>query len=272
MVQGETNIFEFQIGPNKRTYNFSVWQNSVDQISFQLIAPNGQTTPRISYTTPIRRYVIGGTRVYPAFAGPSPLSGNIEFGVFLAGLEEGYVAQGLWRMRIFGDDVVDGVYNIWGETLASAGGESYFLDSEPTMTLTTPSTASYVISVGAYNSITNQMAPFSGRGYTSAPVQIKPDLVAPGVDILAASYTGGYQALSGTSMAAPHVTGSIALMMQWGIVQNNNPFLYGESARTYLIRGASRDVTGVTFPDPSWGYGKLCLKNSMDIARRSSFV
>ena len=61
-------------------------------------------------------------------------------------------------------------------------------------------------------------------------------------------------------------------MMQWGIVQNNNPFLYGESIRTYLLRGANRNVPGVIFPDPSWGYGKLCLKNSLDMARRASFV
>lgn len=272
VAQGDMNLFEFQIGPNKRTYNFTVWQNSVDQLSFQLVAPNGQTTPRISYTTPVRRYVIGSTRVYPAFAGPSPLSGAIEFGVFMAGLQDGYITPGLWQMRIFGDSIVDGTYDIWGETIATAGGESYFLNNEPTMTLTTPSTASYVITVGAYNSETNQLAPFSGRGYTRPPIQVKPDLVAPGVDILAASNTGAYQSLSGTSMATPHVTGSAALMMQWGIVQNNNPFLYGESIRTYLLRGAVRDIPGVTFPDVSWGYGKLCLKNSLDIARRQSFV
>ena len=272
VTQGGTNTAEFQIGPNKRTYNFSVWQNSVDQLSFQIIAPNGQATPRIFFTTPVRRYVIGSTRVYPAFAGPSPLSGDIEFGVFLAGLEDGYVMSGLWQLRIFGDNIVEGVYDIWGETLAASGSESYFLNNEPDMTITTPATAFYVITVGAYNSVTNQIAPFSGRGYTRSPVQVKPDLVAPGVDILAASYTGGYQTLSGTSMATPHVTGSVALMMQWGIVQNNSPFLYGESTRTYLLRGASRDVPGVVFPDPSWGYGKLCLKNSLDMARRASFI
>lgn len=268
---GVTTV-ELQIGPNKRTYSFFVWQNSVDQLSFQLIAPNGQSTPRISYTTPVRRYVIGGSVVYPAFAGPSPLNGNIEFGVFMTGLQGGPIDSGLWRMRIFGDNVVDGTFNIWGENIATAGNETYFLDNTPDLTLTTPSTSSFVISVGAYNSVTNQIAPFSGRGYTRPPVQIKPDLVAPGVDIMAANYAGGYQTLSGTSIATPHVTGSVALMMQWGIVQNNNPFLYGESIRTYLLRGANRNVPGVIFPDPSWGYGKLCLKNSLDMARRASFV
>lgn len=272
VAQGEIQTAEFQIGPNKRTFNFSVWQNSVDQLSFQLIAPNGQSTPRISYTTPTRRYVIGNSIIYAAFAGPSPLNGNIEFGVFMGGVQSGFILPGLWQLRIIGDNIVEGTFNIWGQTIAAAGSETFFLGNDPMITLTTPSTSPYVITVGAYNSVTNQIAPFSGRGYTRAPVQVKPDLVAPGVDILAANYRGGYQTLSGTSMATPHVTGSAALMMQWGIVQNNNPFLYGESIRTYLLRGANRDVAGVTFPDPSWGYGKLCLKTSLDMARRSSFV
>lgn len=272
VAQGEIKTIEFEIGPNKRTFNFSLWQNSVDQLSFQIIAPNGQSTPRIAYTTPIRQYILGNSKVYPGFAGPSPLNGNIEFAVFIAGLGEGYVTPGLWQLRVIGDNIVDGEFSLWGENIATSGSETFFLGNTPDRTLTTPSTASYVISVGAYDSVRNQIAPFSGRGYTRPPVQIKPDLVAPGVDILAASYTGGYQILSGTSMATPHVTGSVALMMEWGIVQDNNPFLYGESIRTYLLRGASRDVEGVTFPDPSWGYGKLCLKNSLDFARRGSFV
>ncbi|MEG0578983.1 MAG: S8 family peptidase [Niameybacter sp.] len=258
VAQGEVQSVEFQMGTNKKTYNFSVWQNSVDQLAFEFVAPDGRRTSRITYTTPVKHYVLGNSTVYPAFAGPSPLNGNIM--------------PGLWQLRVIGESVVDGTFNIWGETIAASGSDTFFLNNTPDLTLTTPSTSDYVITVGAYNSITNQIAPFSGRGYTRPPVKIKPDLVAPGVDITAASYTGGYQALSGTSMATPHVTGSVALMMQWGIVNHNNPFLYGESVRTYLLRGAARDIDDVVFPDPSWGYGKLCLKNSLDMARRSSFV
>ena len=68
-------------------------------------------------------------------------------------------------------------------------------------------------------------------------------------------------------MATPHVTGGIALMMQWGIVQNNNPFLYGENLKAYLIRGATRE-DNINYPSPIWGYGKLCVLQSLDLLRQ----
>ncbi len=77
-----------------------------------------------------------------------------------------------------------------------------------------PSTAQNVISVGAYDSQTNRTAAFSGRGYTWAFDSIKPDIIAPGVDIISCSNTGGYTSKTGTSMAAPFVTGAAALLME----------------------------------------------------------
>lgn len=99
-----------------------------------------------------------------------------------------------------------------------------------------------------YDSSTNTLAPFSGRGYTWNTGQVKPDLVAPGVDITSCAVGGGYESRSGTSMAAPFVSGSCALLMQWGILQNNDPFLYGEKMKAYLIRGARQLPFSVSYP------------------------
>ena len=94
---------------------------------------------------------------------------------------------------------------------------------------------------------------------------VKPDLVAPGVDILAPDLFGGFAEVTGTSFATPIVTGAAALMMEWGIVQENDPFLYGEKVKAYLRRGA-RQLPGYEFfPNAQVGYGALCLGDSLPI-------
>ena len=270
--QGETQRFELNMGLNKKRYNFSVWHPALDRLKFRFIAPNGQRTPEIAFNQPARRFVLGETIIYTSFAGPSPLNGAVEFATFMYAVPERFIDDGAWTIEVIGESVIEGIYNVWGQTKEEGGRETFFLESTPERTITTPSTASNSITVGAYNAVTNQIADFSGRGFTRYPVQIKPDLVAPGVDITAPSQTGGYRTLSGTSMAAPHVTGGAALLMEWGIVKGNQPFLYGETLKSYLLRGANRDLISITYPDPSWGYGTLCVKKSLDLLRSERVI
>lgn len=61
------------------------------------------------------------------------------------------------------------------------------------------------------------------------------------------------------------MTGSAALMMQWGIVYGNDPFLYGEKVKAYFQRGA-REILGFTeYPNEVVGYGALCVRASLPI-------
>ena len=138
-----------------------------------------------------------------------------------------------------------------------------FLTPSPNTTLTIPSTADKVISVGAYNDAFQSLTDFSGNGFTRRTDQIKPDLAAPGVDILTAKAGGGYESLTGTSFAAPFVSGTAALLMQWGIIEKNDPYLYGEKLKAYLLRGA-KPIAGITvYPDNRVGYGALCAADSI---------
>ena len=109
-------------------------------------------------------------------------------------------------------------------------------------------------------------ADFSGRGpasvYEGSGVP-KPDLAAPGVQVIAPAPGGSYRAFSGTSFATPFVSGSAALLMDWGIVQGNDPYLYGEKVKAYLRRGA-RELPGYDeWPNAQLGYGILCLQDSL---------
>ena len=130
------------------------------------------------------------------------------------------------------------------------------------MTLTIPSTAGKTITVAAYDGNTGTYAPFSGRGYVCCHL-VKPDLAAPGVDILSCAPGGGYTSRTGTSMACPFVTGSAALLMQFGIIQGNDPYLFGQKVKAYLIRGAARLSAFQEIPNDRVGWGALCLRDSI---------
>ena len=69
--------------------------------------------------------------------------------------------------------------------------------------------------------------------------------------------------VTGTSFAAPFVAGSAALLMQWGIVDGNDPFLYGEKVKAYLARGARHLPGYEVWPNPQLGYGALCVRDSL---------
>ena len=131
------------------------------------------------------------------------------------------------------------------------------------VTLTIPSTADKVISVGAYDALTFSYASFSGRGYTWQDERTKPDLVAPGVNVRTTAVGGGVTVVSGTSFATPFVTGASALLMEWGIVRGNDPFLYGEKVKAYLRRGARALPGFEEYPNSQVGYGALCVSESL---------
>jgi len=115
-------------------------------------------------------------------------------------------------------------------------------------------------SVGAINQF-GDMADFSSRGPVTADGsgRIKPDIVAPGVDIISSTPEGTYASFSGTSMAGPHLVGVVALI--WSA----QPNLIGDiDATEQLIMDTAQPYTGTTSdgscftgnkPSNAYGYG-----------------
>ncbi len=256
VLDRQPEIIELAVADYEAGLNIQLWKSYADSFSIELIHPGGVLREVIRPVSGSRSSRLGGTDLLIYYGEPSPYSPFQEIYLELLPAEGSYIDAGIWQIRLTPERIVDGAYDLWlpaGSSISLATG---FLRSTPETTLTIPSTASGVISVGAYDSFTDAPAAFSGRGYTRALRQIKPDLVAPGVDIISCAPGGGYASRTGTSMATPFVTGAAALLMQWGIVAGRDPYLYAEKLKAYLIRGA-RALPGITeYPNPQVGWGE----------------
>lgn len=249
---------ELAVGEYEPGFNLQLWKNYSDEYGVELIAPSGERSGNLR-TYGADRVSLDNTQVYVYYGQPTPYSRyqQLYFEFVPAG---GYVTPGMWRIVLTPVRIVDGRYDLWLQESATLNEDTRFFSPSEETTLTVPSAAGKVITVGAYNSRTDAYADFSGRGYTRTNDNIKPDIVAPGVNIVSTAVNGGYTVRSGTSMAVPFVSGSAALLMQWGIVKRNDPYLYGEKVKAYLIRTA-RHLPGEPVPSKRTGWGALCLRN-----------
>lgn len=259
MLSGrQTESVELAVGEYESGFNLQLWKNYSDEYGVELIAPSGELSGNLR-TYGADRVSLDNTQVYVYYGQPTPYSRyqQLYFEFVPAG---GYVTPGVWRIVLTPVRIVDGRYDLWLQESATLNEDTRFFSPSEETTLTVPSAAGKVITVGAYNSRTDAYADFSGRGYTRTNDNIKPDIVAPGVNIVSTAVNGGYTVRSGTSMAVPFVGGSAALLMQWGIVKRNDPYLYGEKVKAYLIRTA-RHLPGEPVPSKRTGWGALCLRN-----------
>ena len=260
--QGENYEAELGIGTYEPAMNLQIWKNYQDQMEISLVHPDGTIIGPLEQTLGTQRYRHAGTQLLIYYGKPSPYSTSQEIYIdFLP--TESYIDSGIWRIRLIPRRILQGEFSMWLPGGKTVGEATRFYRPTPETTLTIPSTALSAISVAAYDSRRQSYADFSGRGYTRLPVQIKPDLAAPGVDIRAPRPGGGYQTVTGTSFATPFVSGAAALLMEWGIVRGNDPYLYGEKVKSYLINGAKQLPGETEWPNARVGWGALCIAQSI---------
>ena len=261
LTDREMQEIELGVSPYEPILNAQLWKAYSDEIEIYLEHPSGERIGPLYEELGPQRYRIGDTDmlIYYGKPGPFQITQEIYFDFIPRGT---YVDSGVWKIILRGRNVREGEYYLWLPGGAVLNPNTGFFLPQAKGTLTIPSTAARVITVGAYDSRLNAYADFSGRGSVNLLYR-KPDLAAPGVNITAPVPGGGYGNVTGTSFATPFVSGSAALLMEWGIIRGNDPFLYGEKVKAYLRRGAKPLPAFGRYPNEEIGYGVLCVRDSL---------
>ena len=255
LEMGKEQNIELSVSAFENSFGVQLWKSYADTFSVSIRLPSGVVIGTLRENLGLQRFRTKNTEVLIYYGKPAPYSRAQE--IYFDFIPTGdYIDSGIWQFILTPEKIITGQFDFWLPSKAALNNDTRFLKNTPETTLTIPSTSRKVISIGAYDSRTRAYADFSGRGFTRQTKQVKPDLVAPGVNIITARNRGGYEAVTGTSFAAPFVTGATALLMQWGIIDGNDPFLYGEKIKAYLIRGAGQLPGYDVWPNERVGYGE----------------
>lgn len=259
-----TRTIQFSVGTGERALILQLYKSLLVDFTVRIIAPNGMATQplRISNTINVGR--VGGNQYFIYNTGPTPFSINGEIIIVLSGVGEVDISNGIWSMELTATNRYQGRFDMWLPVSEGLSENTRFLNPTLSNTVGIPGTVRNIITVGSYNYSNLTISPFSGRG-NSELNPVKPDLAAPGENIESNTVDGGFESLSGTSMSTPAVAGACALLMDFGIIKERDPFLYGERVKYYLLQGAERTRVDELYPNNNWGYGTLCLEGAINV-------
>ena len=258
------DVFEINVSDKGKGFFLEIWAESLDILSVSVESPSGESVPRI----PARM----GTRLeYSFLYEGSRLSVDYQIAENISGMEVVYLTlkdptPGVWKISVYSLTDIKGTYNAWLPLEQFLDQETFFLRPDPDITLTEPSCASRVISVGGYNHKTGGSFLSSGRGFTSDG-KIKPELIAPAKDILTVKPIG-FVTSSGTSLAAAITASAVALLFSYAVNKQETQLLYQTDVKAALIRGAVRNPRN-TYPNQIEGFGKLNILGAFEQFRKS---
>lgn len=255
---------EIRVSSGVDGFCMELWTENPNIMTVTVVSPSGGTTSKLpirSNETQEYRFVFEGTRItinYKLFLERS----NAEMVFFRL---EG-PTEGIWKVIVEPVQVAEGVFHIWLPVTEFLQNEVYFLESNPDYTITEPGSTITGMTVGFYNGSDNSIAISSGRGYTRGGI-IKPNFVAPGVNVTGASTRNQFTKRSGSSIAAGITAGASALLLEWIVYQLGEGAADSIQIRNLLTLGTERTLNEV-YPNRTWGYGRLNLYRTFDELRR----
>lgn len=252
------------IAEDEKKIILQVYNSTLTKLDFEIITPSGDSTSLISISEGVSKLNVGGHKIFIYDSGPKPFDKVGEISITIS-VNSGSLESGQWILRLKNRTQYEGVIDIWLPITAKLSPRTKFLEPDPFNTLGIPATVPSVISVGSYSSSALNYSYFSGRGIERVGSIVKPDVLAPGENIIGAISKLRFGPETGTSVAAPQVAGVCALMIEWGIVKNNDSYLFGERLKYYILSGAARDKKETIYPSKTYGYGYLCAGRSIEL-------
>lgn len=262
-AKDDSQNVELKIGAGERGFQLEIWGSLADVFSVEVVSPEGERIARSQSRLGISqrvRFLFEDTEVYIA-----DKSAGLASGQFLMVLQFRKPVPGIWRLRVYGDKITDGRFDIWLPMEKFIQEDTFFLSPDPEVTISSAATTGSPVVVSNYDHYNDSLYVHSSRGFTASGF-IKPDIAAPGVNVFGPMPGGRYGRMTGSSVSAAHAAGAAALLMEWGLLRVIIVNMDGNDIRRLLILGAIQREND-TYPNPGWGYGAMNLKNTFETLR-----
>lgn len=250
---------ELRISDVQQGLYIEFWADAPDLYGIGFVSPTGETVEKLPVRTSFREtlsFIFEQTKIYVIYERVEPVTGATLIRIRMEN-----PANGIWKLRIFQEEVYGGRFDLWMPISEFIQGEAVFLKPDPETTVTEPGNSTENMTAAAYDSNTQGIFLESSRGFTRNEM-IKPDFAAPGVNVLGPIRGGLYTRRSGSSVAAALAAGAAALLMEY------NREYTGVQIKNYLIRGANRDDR--SYPNREFGWGKLDIYHTLLDMRESN--
>lgn len=254
---------QLNVGEGETGFAMELWGTAPNSYSIDILSPSGEYIPRIPETIRVNReisFVFEKTTISVDYQMIESSTGDQ-----LILMRFRNPSPGVWTFKVYTRGNLQGTFHIWLPSDDFINDQTYFQQADPYTTITSPGNSPVPITCTAYSTGNNTLYRKAGKGY-SRTGEIKPDIAAPGVDVLGPTLQKGFKNFSGTSVAAAYTAGVTAIILQWAIVNGNYPGVDAVEIKKFLIRGAVRNPK-IPYPNRDWGYGILNVYNVFDTLR-----
>lgn len=244
---------ELLVGENEKGFVMELWGESPSMYSIDITSPSGEYIPKLfsSINESMElSFIIDKTVIYVLYELIENQSGDQ-----LILLRFTNPSPGIWRFNVYNRSDINLGFHIWLPMDKFISDSTFFIQPDIYTTILSLGNAIVPITVTAYNDSNESLYLNASRGYTRIGV-IKPEIAAPGVNVIGPTLQKGYTSYTGTSVAAAHTAGVIAMLLEWGYVKGNLPNMNTIDLKILIIRGARRKED-IEYPNRDWGYGIL---------------